>query len=96
MSMFANYDATEKRSCPTCYWALKNNGVTRCVCNATLEHVVVCHEATQQTLILKSYCMSFPYTINDTVIGRCPFNYQHPDTQDFYVTLPNDTKQLHV
>ena len=86
--------ATEEQSCPTWYWALKNNGVTRCVCNATLEHVVVCDDATQQTLILGSYCMSYDYTLNDTVIGRCPFNYHHPDTQIFYVTVPNDTSEI--
>ena len=34
----------EKPSCATWYWAAKNNGVTRCVCGAAFEHVVVCDE----------------------------------------------------
>ena len=38
--------------------------------------------------------MSYDDTINDTVVGRCPFNYHYPDTQIFYVTLPNDTSEL--
>ena len=28
------------------------------------------------------------------VIGRCPFNYHHPDTQTFYITVPNVTSEL--
>ena len=84
----------EKPSCPTWYRAAKNNGVTRCVCDATFEHVVVCDEDTQQTVIIGGYCMSYDDTINDTVVGRCPFNYHHPDTQTFYITLPNDTSEL--
>ena len=84
----------EKPFCPTWYRAAKNNGVTRCVCDATFEHVVVCDEDTQQTLIFGGYCMSYDDTINDTVVGRCPFNYHYPDTQIFYVTLPNDTSEL--
>ena len=31
---------------------------------------------------------------SDTIVGRCAFNYHNPDTQTFYVTLPNDTSQL--
>ena len=38
--------------------------------------------------------MSYDDTINDTVVGRCPFNYHYPDAQIFYVTLPNDTSEL--
>ena len=38
--------------------------------------------------------MSYDDRINDTVIGGCPFNYHHPDTQVFYVTLPNETSEL--
>ena len=37
--------------------------------------------------------MSYHDTINDTVIGRCPFNYHHPNGR-FYITLPNDTSEL--
>ena len=70
------------------------NGVTRCVCKGIFKHVVVCDEATQQTLIHAGYCMSYGYRINDTVVGRCPFNYHHPDTQNVYITLPNDTSEL--
>ena len=84
----------EKPSCPTWYRAAKNNGVTRCVCGAAFEHVVVCDEDTQQTLILVGYCMSYDDTINDTTIGKCPFNSHSPDTQVVYITLPNDTSEL--
>ena len=84
----------EKPSCPTWYRVAKNNGVTRCVCGAAFEHVVVCDEDTQQTLILGGYCMSYDDTINDTTFGRCPFNSDYPDTQTFYITLPNDTSEL--
>ena len=84
----------EKSSCPTWYRAAKNNGVTRCVCDATLEHAVVCNENTQQTLIRLGYCMSFDDTINGLVVGRCPFNYHYPDTQIIYVILPNDTSDI--
>ena len=38
--------------------------------------------------------MSYNETFNDTVVGRCAFNYHYPDTQMFYVTLPNDTSEL--
>ena len=38
--------------------------------------------------------MIYDETINDTVAGRCPFNYHIPDTQIFYTTLPNDTSKL--
>ena len=84
----------EKPSCPTWYRAAKNNGVTKCVCDATLEHAVVCDEDTQQTLILVGYCMSYDDTINDTTFGKCPFNSHSPDTYTFYITLPNDTSEL--
>ena len=84
----------EEQSCPTWYRAAKNNGVTRCVCDTTFEHAVVCDEDTQQTLILVGYCMSYDDTINDTTIGKCPFNSHSPDTRVVYVTLPNDTSEL--
>ena len=90
----AKIAVTEERSCPTWYRAVKDNGVTRCVCDTTFEHVVMCDEDTQETLILGGYCMSYDETINDTIIGRCPFNYHHPDTQIFYATLPNETSEL--
>ena len=84
----------EEQSCPTWYLAVKNNGVTRCVCDAIFEYGVVCDEATQQTLILGGYCMSYDYRINDTILGGCPFNYHHPDTQIVYISLPNETSEL--
>ena len=38
--------------------------------------------------------------INDTVVGACPFNFDQHDTNDYYVTFPNDnyfqTKQFYV
>ena len=84
----------EKQSCPTWYRETKHNGVTRCVCGARLENNVRCDDATQETLILEGFCMSHDDAVNDTVIGRCPFNYHYPDAQVFYVTLPNDTSEL--
>ena len=54
----------------------------------------MCDYATQKTLIIASLCMSYNEMFNDTVVGRCAFNYHNPDTQTFYVTLPNDTSQI--
>ena len=90
----AQIAVTEKWSCPTWYRAVKDSGVTRCVCDTTFEHVVMCDEDTQQTLLLAGNCMSYDCTINDTIVGRCLFNYHHPDTQIVYITLPNDTSEL--
>ena len=52
---------------------------------------MVCDYATQKTRISAGLCMSYNVTINDTIVGRCAFNYRYPDTQIFYVTLPNKT-----
>ena len=83
--------AVEEQPCPTWHLATKHNGVTRCVCGATLDGVMRCDDATLKTLILAGSCMSF----NDTVIGRCPFSYHYPDTRIFYITLPNnDTSEI--
>ena len=82
----------KEQSCPTWYLAMKHNAVNKCVCGATLEGVVRCDEATLETLIIAGTCMSYDDTINDTVVGRCPFNYHYHDT--FYITLPNDTTEL--
>ena len=84
----------EEQSCPTWYRETKHNGVTRCVCGSTLEGIVTCDYATLETLILAGSCITYNSTINDTVVGRCPFNYHYPDSQIFYVTLPNDTFEL--
>ena len=84
----------EEQSCPTWYRETKHNTVTRCVCGATIGGYVMCDYATQKTLIIAGLCMSYNETINDTVVGRCAFNYHNPDAQIFYVTLPNDTSQL--
>ena len=84
----------EEQSCPTWYLETKHNSVTRCVCGATIGGFVMCDYATQKTLIITGLCMSYNETFNDTVVGRCAFNYHYPDTQMFYVTLPNDTSQL--
>ena len=65
-----------------------------CVCGARLVNIVMCNDATQETLIFASCCMSYDDAVNDTVVERCPFNYHYPDTQIFYVTLPNDTSEL--
>ena len=84
----------EERSCPTWYQEVKQNGVTRCVCGATLGGIVVCEDTAQETLLIAGICMSYNETIKDTVAGRCPFNYHYPDVQIFYITLPNDTSEL--
>ena len=86
--------AVQEQSCPTWYQKTKRNGVTRCACGASLEGAVVCEDATLETLLIADNCMSYDDTINDTVTGECPFNYHHPDTQIFYITLPNDTSKL--
>ena len=83
-----------EQTCPTWYMETKHNGVTRCVCGATLDGNVRCDDATLETLIFTGYCMSYDDTINDTVSGGCPFNYHHPDAQIFYITLPNVTSEL--
>ena len=67
----AQIAVTEEWFCPTWYRAVKDSGVMRCVCDATF----------QQTLLLAGNCMSYDYTINNTIVGRCPFHYHHPDTQ---------------
>ena len=36
----------EKQSCPTWYREIKHNGMTRCVCGATLDGNVRCDDAT--------------------------------------------------
>ena len=95
-SQRSGWSVVEKHPCPTWYRKTKYNGVTRCVCGANLRGEVVCNDATQETLIIKGCCMSYDYTINETVVGRCPFNYHHPDAKDFYVTLPNDTSELNT
>ena len=84
----------EAQSCPTWYRETKYNGVTRCVCGDTLGGVLKCDYATQKALIVTEVCMSYNETFNDTVVGRCAFNYHYPDAQVFYVTLPNDTSEL--
>ena len=53
-----------------------------------------CDDAALEALIIAGTCMSYDDTINDTVVGKCPFNYHYPDIQTFYVTLPNDTTEL--
>ena len=71
-----------------------------CVCGATLGVGMLCDDATKQTLNL--FCMSYDgrININDTVVGACPFNFDQHDTNDYYVTFPNDnyfqTKQFYV
>ena len=84
----------EEQSCPTWYLETKHNAVTRCVCGDTIGGFVMCDYAMQKTRISAGLCMSYNVTINDTIVGRCAFNYRYPDTQIFYVTLPN--KQFHV
>ena len=84
----------EAQSCPTWYRETKHNAVTRCVCGDTLGGVLKCDYATQKTLIITEVCMSYNETINDTVVGRCAFNYHYPDAQMFYITLPNDTSEI--
>ena len=86
--------AVKEPSCPTWYLAVKHNAVSKCVCGATLKGLVRCDDATLEAQIIEDTCMSYVNTINDTVVGRCPFNYHHPDTRIFYVTLPNDTTEL--
>ena len=64
------------------------------MCGATIGIDVLCDDATEQTLILAGFCMSYNNQVNDTVIGACPFNYHLPDANEYYVTLPNDTSEL--
>ena len=65
------------------------------VCVVTLEEVLwSVTMLPQKTLIIAGLCMSYIKTINDTIIGRCAFNYHYPDTQIFYITIPNDTIEV--
>ena len=85
----------EERSCPTWYQEIKQNGVTRCACGAMLRGTVVCDDAAQETLLLTGMCMSYNDRMNETVAGRCPFNYHRPNVRLYYITLPNNTSELH-
>ena len=85
---------SQEQSCPTWYQETEYNGVTRCVCSATLEENIVCNYTTQKTLIFAGYCMNYNDTTNDTVAGGCPFSNPRVGAQSFYVTLPNDTSKL--
>ena len=85
---------SQKQSCPTWYRETKYNGVTRCVCGATLDDNIVCNYTTQETLISAGYCMSYNDTIKETVAGESPFSNHHIGAQSFYATLPNDTSEL--
>ena len=90
---------SKEQSCPTWYRETEYNGVTRCVCGATLDGAIVCNYTTQETLISAGYCMSYNDTTKKTVAGACPFSNHHVGAQIFLVTLPNDTsctEQLHV
>ena len=86
----------QEQSCPTWYRETKYNGVTRCVCGATLEENIVCNYTTQETLVYVGYCMSYNDTIKETVAGECPFSNPHVGAQSFYATLPNDTSELNT
>ena len=70
--------AVDEQSCPTWYQEIKQNGVTRCACGATLKGIVVCDDTAQETLLIEDLCMSYDDTINDTVAGRCPFSITLP------------------
>jgi len=48
----------------------------------------------KQILLSSSLCMTYDESSNDTVIGKCPFNYHYPNTRHLYITLPNDISQL--
>ena len=85
---------SKEQSCPTWYRETKYNGVTRCVCGATLADGIVCNYTTQETLIFAGYCMSYNNKTNDTVTGGCLFSNHHVGAQIFLVTLPNDTFEL--
>ena len=84
----------QEQSCPTWYRETKYNGVTRCVCGATLEDHIVCNDTTQETLISAGYCMSYNDTTKYTVAGGCPFTNHHGNAQIYYFTLPKDTFEL--
>ena len=42
---------SKEQSCPTWYRETKYNGVTRCVCGATLDDGIVCNYTTQKRLL---------------------------------------------
>ena len=85
---------SQEQSCPTWYRETEYNGVTRCVCGATLDDNIVCNYTTQETLVYVGHCMSYNDTIKETVAGECPFSNHHIGAQTFYATLPNDTSEL--
>ena len=85
---------SQEQSCPTWYRETKYNGVTRCVCGASLEENIVCNYTTQETLIFAGYCMSYNDTTKETVAGGCPFSNHHVGAESFLITVPNDTSEL--
>ena len=81
--------AVEKKPCPTWYQETKYNGVTRCVCGATLEDNIMCNYTTQETLTFVGYCMSsYSDTTKDTVAGGCPSSNNPDGAHIYYVTVP--------
>ena len=82
-SQRSGWSVVEKQPCPTWYRETKYNGVTRCVCGATLGTVIICNDATQETRIIGGFCLSYNETFNETIVGQCPFHYHHPDAKDF-------------
>ena len=99
-SQRGSLSVVQEQSCPTWYRETKYNGVTRCVCGATLDGAIECNYTTQETLISAGYCMSYNDTTKETVAGGCPFSNHHVGAQSFlcaqsfFVTLPNDTSEL--
>ena len=89
---FPSYGSDE-HCCPTWFVKTNVNGNTRCECGHTSDDVI-CNDDKKQILLSVSSCMTCNESSNDTVVGKCPFNYHYPNTRHLYITLPNDTSQL--
>ena len=80
--------------CPP--WFTQHQNINRsvtCECGSSLKGVVQCGNASQQSKLLRCYCMTYTWNSNETVIGHCLYScFDHHG--QLYYPLPKDTSEL--
>ena len=80
--------------CPTWYVPTPStNGSMVCECGSDLGTIVWCHKETQEVSIRNNYCMTYSITLNDTVVGYCPYTYNYTNTW-YSAALPQNVSEL--
>lgn len=100
VSDLPRYKPDHEEQCATWFSPHLTSNVTQCVCNGELRRgrvpIIICPSSSKQlnVSVRIGFCMTYEQSLNQTLLGACPFNPHTPTIYKYLITLPYNLSEL--